>query len=99
MRNSIHCSSVHLPPSGIDCSQPFTSTEKTDSHFQPLRPAEGNPHILLYRTRDQLLMKVLLKGQETENFEFEPWTASVKNTILGKSASAEKLQQDQLILD
>ena len=38
-----HYSSVYLPPSGIDFLQPFTPTEKVDSPFQPLRPAEGNP--------------------------------------------------------
>ena len=41
-RNLSHYSSVHLPPSRIDCSQTFSSTEKVDSPFQPLRNAEDN---------------------------------------------------------
>ena len=29
--NSLHHSSVPLPPPGMDCFQPFTPTEKVDS--------------------------------------------------------------------
>ena len=68
-RNSLHCSSVLLPPSRMDCSQPFTQTERVDSPLQTSRPTVGNPceHIpstSSARTRDQLPMKENQKGKK-----------------------------------
>ena len=78
--------SVHLPPSGLDCSQPFTPTEKVDSPFQPLRPAEGNPwkHIHFSSTSTALsdtrsvTNKNTSKRKEAKKFEFEPWPQGSK---------------------
>ena len=74
-----HNSSVHLPPSGIDYSQPLTPTEKVDSPFQPLRPAEGSPwehipstSVALSNTRS-VTDESTSKRREAEKFEFEPW--------------------------
>ena len=75
--NPSHHLSVHLPPSGIDYSQPFTPPEKVDSPFQPLRPAEGNPwehtpstSTALSHTPTVSNESTSKKRKDAENFEF-----------------------------
>ena len=95
-RKSSHYSSAHLPPSRIDYSQPFTPTEKVDSPFQPLRPAEGTPkeHIpstsaALSDTRS-VIDESTSKMQEAEKFESEQWAQAprVKPVLRTNSSSS-----------
>ena len=77
-KEHLYCSSVHLPPSRMECGQ---APNARKSWFQPLWSAERNPweHILLlYRTRFPSPMKVLRKGKEAEKFEFERWPQAAK---------------------
>ena len=77
-----YCSSVHLPSSRMECG-PALNARK--SWFQPLWSAERNPweHILLlYRTRDRLLMKVLPKRKEAEKIGIWALAASGKIQFL-----------------
>ena len=98
-RKSSHDSSAHLPPSRIDYSQPFTPTEKVDSPFQQLRPAEGTPkeHIpststALSDTRS-VTDESTSKREEAEKFESEQWAQAprVKPVLRTNSSSSSSM--------
>ena len=102
---SSHCSSVHLPPSSVARSQPFTPTEKVEftifSRSDSQKAVLGNIFHrlpLLYRTRDRLPMKVSQKGEEQRNSNLNLGRKRL-DSVLGKSLVAVKWYQDQLILD
>ena len=77
-----YCSSVHLPSSRMECSQPFTPPEKVDSNrCDPQNTIRRNIFhrlLLVYRTRDPLPMNVIRKRKEAEKFEFARWPQASK---------------------
>ena len=79
-----HYPSVLLPPSGIYYSHPCTPTEKVDSPFQPLRPAESHPRVHVPSTSTGLsdtrsvTDESTSKRKDAEKFEFQSWPQASK---------------------
>ena len=102
--NSLQHASVSLSTLGVDCSQPSTPTKKLLLQYNrrdPLKPTLETGFrrlLLLYRTRDQLPMKVLQTGKREKDSNSNVGRMR-QNSAHRKSRSDGRWYQDQLILD
>ena len=98
-----YCSSVHLPSSRMECSQPFTPPEKVDSNRCDPQNAIRREHIPSTSIAVSDTRSVTDESAPKKERNRETLNLSVgrkrQNSVLGKSLSAEDWQQDQLVFD